>query len=94
MRTVCDARYPRGGAWGAGDVILFAGQWEPLIRVPATGGVAVAVTELGTEVSHRFPQFLPDGRHFLYIGFAFSRAAGRHLRLPGTPRDRAIPGRS
>ena len=75
VRTVCDARYPRGGAWSPGDVILFAGQWG---RPPCAGRrrAAVAITELGTEASHRFPQFLPDGRHFLFIGFGFSRAPG------------------
>ena len=74
VRTVCDAAYPRGGTWGPGDVILFAQQWQALRRVPATGGVPVAATELGRDVSHRFPQFLPDGRHFIYIGFNFARA--------------------
>jgi Tol biopolymer transport system component/predicted Ser/Thr protein kinase len=76
VRTVCDAAYPRGGTW-AGDVILFARQWQPLQRVAATGGVSVAATELGDkEYSHRFPHFLPDGKHFIFIGFTFARTAG------------------
>jgi Tol biopolymer transport system component/predicted Ser/Thr protein kinase len=75
-RTLCDAPYPRGGSWGPGDVILFAGQWQAIQRVSATGGAPVAVTELGVEVSHRFPQFLSDGQHFLYIGFPFTRGIG------------------
>jgi Tol biopolymer transport system component len=76
VRTVCDAAYARGGTWAPGDVILFAQQWQPLHRVAASGGVPVAVTELGRDVSHRFPHFLPDGKHFIYIGFSFARAAG------------------
>ena len=39
----------------------------PIFRIPAAGGDAVAVTQLEpSEVGHSFPQFLPDGRHFLY----------------------------
>jgi len=75
VRTVCDAAYPRGGTW-ASDVILFAQQWQPLQRVAATGGIPVAATALGKEVSHRFPHFLPDGKHFIFIGFTFARVAG------------------
>jgi eukaryotic-like serine/threonine-protein kinase len=77
VRTVCDVAYPRGGTWSPGGVILFAQQWKPLHRVSAAGGAPVAATKLApAEVSHRFPQFLPDGTHFLYIGFTFARIAG------------------
>ena len=76
VRTVCDAHYPRGATWGPGDVILFGQQTQPLHRVPATGGTPVAATTLGNEIGHRFPQFLPDGRHFIYIGFDFARTPG------------------
>ena len=43
--------------------------------MPAAGGSPVAVTSLDKslgETSHRFPQFLPDGRHFLY----YARTSG------------------
>ena len=40
-----------------------------LLRVMATGGTPVPVTQLPSgRGSHRFPQFLPDGRHFLFLG--------------------------
>ena len=42
----------------------------PLFRVPASGGQPVPATELDTshgETAHRFPRFLPDGDHFLYL---------------------------
>ena len=51
------------------DVILFgtAGA-TPLYRVPATGGKPVPVTTLAKgDSTHRFPQFLPDGKRFLYL---------------------------
>ena len=38
-----------------------------IYRVSAAGGVPVQVTKPGTEESQRFPLFLPDGRHFLYM---------------------------
>ena len=41
---------------------------SPLMRVMATGGTPVAVTRLAPgQGSHRWPQFLPDGRHFLFF---------------------------
>jgi Tol biopolymer transport system component len=74
-RTVCDAPNARGGAWGTDDVILFAEQFQPLRRVAAGGGIPEAATRLASnEVSHRFPQFLPDGR-FLFLSVAFGSGA-------------------
>ena len=58
----------RGGTWGKDDTILFANGIDPVQRVPATGGQETSVTVLEPgESSHRYPQFLPDGRHFLYL---------------------------
>jgi Tol biopolymer transport system component len=59
----------RGGTWNRDDVILFGPQGGPgLMRVPATGGKPTAVTRLGAgHGSHRWPQFLPDGRRFLFF---------------------------
>ncbi len=66
--VICDASSARGGSW-SGDTILFAGRYTPIMRVAASGGTPVAVTRLvkGSEVSHRWPHFLPDGKHFLYV---------------------------
>jgi hypothetical protein len=50
-------------------VILFSRSLAGgLFSIPAAGGSATTVTtpETGSEVTHRFPWFLPDGRHFLY----------------------------
>src|SRR5262245_34332807 len=59
----------RGGTWSRDGTILFASNGpKTLFKVPATGGEPVAVTRLETgQASHRFPQFLPDGRHFIYF---------------------------
>jgi Tol biopolymer transport system component len=72
--TLCDAPSPRGGAWNKNGVILFTPANAPpgvLLRVSAAGGTPAPVTELDTsrnENSNRYPWFLPDQRHFLYMG--------------------------
>ena len=74
-RTLAEARVGRGGTWGPDGTIVFAPDpTAGLSRVSAEGGPAVPQTLLDVsrqENSHRWPAFLPDGRHFLY--FARSR---------------------
>jgi serine/threonine protein kinase len=66
----------RGGAWAPDGTILFApGQSEVLWKVSAQGGNAERVTKFDQErqdTSHRWPQFLRDGKHFIFT----VRAAG------------------
>ncbi len=66
---ICNATNARGGAWGPSDVILFTPSVSTaLYRVSAGGGDPVQITELNAakgENSHRWPAFLPDGKHFL-----------------------------
>lgn len=58
----------RDAAWSAGSVLLIGGQDKGLVRVDALGGQPVPVTELEPEeTTHDYPDFLPDGRHFLYM---------------------------
>ena len=58
--------------------------------MPASGGVTTAVTTLDQshgELSHRWPQFLPDGRHFLYLVMEGHVASGTaSLTLPESNR--------
>jgi eukaryotic-like serine/threonine-protein kinase len=67
-QTLCDAPDGRGGSWNNDGVIVFAPNVVgPLHRVSSSGGRSVAVTMLTpSETFHRFPSFLPDGKHFLY----------------------------
>jgi len=62
------ASYGRGGSWGTRGVIVFtAGAEGPIFKVSENGGTPERVTTLDSaETGHRFPHFLPDGRHFLY----------------------------
>jgi serine/threonine protein kinase/Tol biopolymer transport system component len=60
----------RGGAWGKDGVIVYGANFDrALAMVPAAGGIPTPATRLAAgraETSHRFPSFLPDGRHYLY----------------------------
>jgi Tol biopolymer transport system component len=56
-----------GASWNAGGVII-AGRGGPILRVSASGGALTGVTSLAAgETAHRWPQFLPDQKHFLYL---------------------------
>jgi Tol biopolymer transport system component len=58
----------RDAAWGPGNDILIGGQRKPLLRVSAAGGQPTPATELKeSETTHDYPNFLPDGRRFLYM---------------------------
>ena len=72
LQVLADVSTSRGGAWNADDVIVFAPSTnDPLLRVPATGGTVAAVTrrDAGPDglTHHYWPQFLPDGRRFLFL---------------------------
>jgi len=71
IRVLADAPLGRGGTWNREDTIVFAPFiLGPLKRVPAAGGAAVPVTRIlreGSGQAHRWPFFLPDGRHFLFF---------------------------
>jgi eukaryotic-like serine/threonine-protein kinase len=68
---------PRGGTWGRDATIVFAPSFQgSLVRIAATGGKvspATALDPIRKEQTHRWPSFLPDGRHFLYYA---SRGSG------------------
>jgi len=74
VQVLCDAAGGFGGTWNREGTIVFdAGTESRLFRVPAAGGQPAAVTKLDAargERSHRWPQFLPDGRRFLYVSLA------------------------
>jgi len=81
--TICDAPEARGGTWNKDEMILFApAATGPLYLVPAAEGAATAVTKLDTarkERAHRWPYFLPDGKHFLYFANTFAAGASNAI---------------
>jgi serine/threonine protein kinase/Tol biopolymer transport system component len=73
-QVLADAPNGRGGTWNSEGVILFTPISAPtqptsvVMRVSASGGTPVPVTRLAPgESSHRWPQFLPDGRRFIFF---------------------------
>jgi Tol biopolymer transport system component len=71
-----------GGTWNRTGTILFARPGLPISRIPESGGAPEPVTHLDAsrgETTHRYPFFLPDGKHFLYLA----------ANLAGGPNDRA-----
>ena len=61
---------PRGGSWGSKGNIVFAPDFRSAIYiVSSNGGAARAVTQIDTtqHTSHRWPVFLADGEHFIYL---------------------------
>ena len=79
--TICDVTDPRGGTWGQDGIIIFAPNWiGGLQLVSAAGGVPTIATKLDSsrrDQTHRWPWFLPDGKHFLYFSRAGSGGAER-----------------
>ena len=71
VQVLCDAGSARGGTWSKDNVIVFApGASGGLYRVDAAGGDPVPVTSPDSsrgETAHRYPCFLPDGKHFLFL---------------------------
>ena len=68
--TICGSTLGRGGSWNQDGTIVAALSYNTgLSRVPASGGTPTPVTAIdGVHYSsHRWPWFLPDGKHFLYI---------------------------
>ena len=68
VQNLCDARQAGGGTWNREGIIIFTFN-NALYRIAADGGSETAVTKINQsndEVAHAWPQFLPDGRHFLY----------------------------
>ncbi len=76
--ALADAPEGRGGTWSPGGVIVFAPTvYGGLFQVAASGGVVTPAVRLDPGApSRKWPSFLPDGRHFLFL----SGAGGRDQR--------------
>ena len=75
VQVLCDAPNGRGGTWNRDGVILFSPDgYGGLFHVSSSGGSPIEMTKPDSsrfETSHRWPVFLPDGKHFLYLGANF-----------------------
>jgi len=74
VQAICDAASGRGGTWNKDGVIVFTptgGLSDGLYRVPVAGGSPTRIStpdRTRGESTNRWPEFLPDGKHFLYFG--------------------------
>jgi eukaryotic-like serine/threonine-protein kinase len=65
--TICDCKAGLGGTWNRDGVILFPNVVS-LLRVSAAGGDAKPLHPLAQgETAQIWPEFLPDGKHYLYL---------------------------
>ena len=68
---ICDAPDGRGGSWNdQGDIVFSPTVNSPIYRVSASGGPISQLTTQNAsdnETTHRWPWFLPDGRHFIFL---------------------------
>ncbi len=70
IQVLADAPFGRGGAWGADGAIVFSADTQaPLVRANINGGPVSPLTHIDSaqHTSHRWPFFLPDGKHFVYL---------------------------
>jgi len=71
VKILCNAQTGRGGTWNREGIIVFAPFIiGPLYQVADRGGEPTPVTKTtreGSGEAHRWPVFLPDGKHFLYL---------------------------
>ncbi len=78
--TLADGGDPRGATWSPNGWIVFGSTaYGPLWKVREDGGAVAAATVLDStraEATHRYPWFLPDGRHFLYLARRSGAGAG------------------
>src|ERR1700747_2966780 len=78
VQIISDAPSGRGGTWNKDGVIVFtpdARSGVGLYRVSASGGALAPLSTLDKnrrELSHRWPMFLPDGTHYLYMATNFA----------------------
>ena len=78
-QVLAAATFGRGGTWGRQGVIIYSPQasgW--LWRVNADGTNPTPLTDKifvsAKEDSHRWPVFLPDGDHFLFLAGSFTNS--------------------
>jgi len=70
MTVLADAPGGRGGAWSPENVIVYTPDFrESLWKIGANGGTPERLTILdpSRHTTHRWPSFLPDGKHFLFF---------------------------
>lgn len=99
IQRLADVTDHRGATWAASDVIVYAPTSGGLFQVSAKGGEARAITQLNAkegEGTHRWPCFLPDGKHVLFqVRGATEESRAIHVAsLDGTVRKKLVRANS
>ena len=95
-QPLCNAPLGRGGTWNRDGVIVFAPDLNsPLAEISAAGGRATPVWSLGSQtgtIQAWWPQFLPDGKHFIFWSHSSDSADvdGIHLTALGSNERRLL----
>jgi serine/threonine protein kinase/Tol biopolymer transport system component len=70
INTVADAPNPRGGTWGADNAIVYSPDYRDslwIARLHQAGAKRLTTLDQNVHSTHRWPSFLPDGKHFLFL---------------------------
>jgi len=78
--TICDSPLGRGGSWKNSVIIFAPASHGGIYKVADSGGSPVQLTTVDPSIhtTHRWPKFLPDGRHFLYLAASHFRDAAHN----------------
>jgi serine/threonine protein kinase len=95
IQVLTNAVNPRGGTWNRNDVILFTPVSPGVIyRIPAAGGKTETVTQIDPNqaqyILHVFPEFLPDGDHFLYYVNGSAQSRGVYVSSLSAPKPERV----
>jgi serine/threonine protein kinase len=92
--TLCEFSNGADGVWGSGGIILFdGGPSDSIQAVPAGGGVPTAASIIDRERgenSHGWPDFLPDGKRFVFLKFITGKPNEIHVGELGTFETRKL----
>ena len=86
VQTLADGATGRGGTWNADGVILYTPSTSsPIFSISASGGTPTPVTTINFaqhDTTNRWPWFLPDGKHFLFMaGIPGGDATTNHIYI-------------
>jgi eukaryotic-like serine/threonine-protein kinase len=84
-QDLCNVTQSLGGTWNRnGVIVLPLSLGSGLYRVSASGGTPVPLSGSGGASKPVYPEFLPDGQHFLFSDIGTGRAIGI-ASLDGAP---------
>lgn len=92
-QTICESQSAGDGTWNRSGLILFDGSPVDSIRMVDAGGgtprPATRIDHAHGETGSAWPHFLPDGRHFLFLGLT-SRPDQTTLKVGDIKSDKVV----